>query len=193
MWLCNSARELIRENRLEASGFGLLVVLAALSCASCGYSLAGRGSFLPASIKTVGIPTFTNTTAYFEIGQILTEKVRSEFIGRGKYRILPEATGVDALLTGQVTSVSVAPASFTGQQQASRYIITMTASIELKDVQTDTVLWNNPSMSFQDEYDAATAVDVTDPTAFFGQESNAVQRVTTDFARAVVSAILEAF
>ena len=193
MWLCNNASEPTRENRLEASGFGLLVVLAALSCASCGYALAGRGSFLPASIKTVGIPTFTNTTAYFEIGQILTEKVRSEFIGRGKYRILPESTGVDALLTGQITGVSVAPASFTGQQQASRYIITMTASIELKDVQTDTVLWNNPSMSFQDEYDAATAVDVTDPTAFFGQESNAVQRVTTDFARAVVSAILEAF
>lgn len=184
-------------SKLRASGSrlqpALLLVVAALSCASCGYSLAGRGSFLPASIKTIGIPTFTNTTAYFEIGQIVTEKVRTEFIGRGKYRILPESTGVDALLTGQVTSISVTPASFTQQQQASRYIITMTASIELKEVQTDKVLWSNPSMSFQEEYDAASGASATDPAAFFGQESNAVQRVTTEFARAVVSAILEAF
>ena len=170
-----------------------LAVVVVMACTSCGYALAGRGSFLPVSIRTIGIPTFTNSTAYFEIAQILTEKVRTEFIGRGHYEILPEGTGVDALLTGQVTGISVAPASFTQQQQASRYIITITASIELRDTKTDAVLWNNPSMSFQEEYDAASTVSPTDPAAFFGQESNAVQRVTTEFARAVVNAILEAF
>ena len=38
---------------------------------------------------------------------MLTQKVRAEFIGRGKYQILPEATGVDALLTGEVTAVDI--------------------------------------------------------------------------------------
>jgi hypothetical protein len=170
-----------------------LAIAAALSCAACGYALAGRGAFLPESIRTIGVPTFTNATAYFEIAQILTDKVRTEFIGRGKYQILPESDGVDALLTGQVTGISVAPASFSQQQQASRYIITITASIELKDAKTGTVLWNNPSMSFREEYDSSSTVSPTDPAAFFGQESNAVQRVTTEFARTVVSAILEAF
>ena len=33
----------------------------------------------------------------------------------------------------------------------------------------------------------------TDPAAFFGQEANALERVATDFAKSVVSAILEAF
>jgi hypothetical protein len=28
----------------------------------CGYSLAGRGSFLPAYIKRIGVPQFTNNT-----------------------------------------------------------------------------------------------------------------------------------
>jgi hypothetical protein len=170
-----------------------LAVVVVMTCTSCGYALAGHGSFLPASIKTIGIPTFGNSTAYYEIGQILTDKVRTEFIGRGKFQILPEATGGDALLTGQVTGISVSAASFTQQQQASRYIITITASIELRDTKTDAVLWNNPSMSFQEEYDSASTVNPTDPAAFFGQESNAVQRVTTEFARSVVSAILEAF
>ena len=72
--------------------------------AGCGYSLAGRGSFLPAYIKTIGVPTFTNRTTVFNLETMLTQKVRAEFIGRGKYQILPEATGVDALLTGEVTA-----------------------------------------------------------------------------------------
>ena len=65
----------------------------------------GRGSFLPAYIKTIGIPTFTNRTTVFNLETLLTQKVRAEFIGRGKYQILPEATGVDAVLTGEVTAV----------------------------------------------------------------------------------------
>ena len=59
--------------------------------AGCGYALAGRGSFLPAYIRTIGIPTFTNRTTVFNLETLLTQKVRSEFIGRGSYQILPEA------------------------------------------------------------------------------------------------------
>jgi hypothetical protein len=35
--------------------------------------------------------------------------------------------------------------------------------------------------------------DVADPSAFFGQDANALDRVATEFARSVVSAILESF
>ena len=51
----------------------------------CGYTLAGRGSFLPAYIKTIGIPLFVNSTTVFNVETLVTEKVRREFIGRGKY------------------------------------------------------------------------------------------------------------
>jgi hypothetical protein len=34
---------------------------------------------------------------------------------------------------------------------------------------------------------------VTDPNAFFGSDQNALERLAGEFARAVVSAILEAF
>ena len=89
----------------------------------CGYSLAGRGSFLPVDIKTIGVPNFVNRTTVFNLETQLTQKVRSEFIGRGQYQILPEATGVDALLTGEVTrrDRSRRRASPT-QQLASRYV-----------------------------------------------------------------------
>ena len=159
----------------------------------CGYALAGRGSFLPAYIKTIGIPTFANRTVVFNLETMLTQKVRSEFIGRGKYQILPEAGGVDALLTGEVTADNIQPASFNPQQLASRYAITLTAKIELRDLRENKVLWENPSVMFRQEYDATAGRSVVDPAAFFQQDTNALERISTEFARTIVSAILEAF
>lgn len=169
------------------------VVLSGGATAACGYSLAGRGSFLPASIQTIGIPTFTNRTTVFNLETQLTDKVRSEFIGRGKYQIVPEATNVDALLTGEISSVVIVPASFSAQQLASRYVINMTASVELKDLRENTVLWENPGLLFRQDYEAQSGTNALDPNAFFGQDANALDRMSSDFARTIVSAILEAF
>ena len=174
-------------------GLCVLCVLSGSLSSGCGYSLAGRGSFLPASIKTIGIPTFTNRTTVFNLETTLTQKVRAEFIGRGKYDILPSATDVDALLTGEVTAVQIAPASFNTNQLASRYAITMTARVELKDARANMVLWENPSLVFRQEYDAAGGTTAIDPAAFFGQDTQALDRMSTEFARSIVSAILEAF
>ena len=171
----------------------VLCVLCASVSSGCGYALAGRGSFLPAYIRIIGIPTFTNRTTVFNLETTLTQKVRSEFIGRGKYQILPQANGVDALLTGEVSSVTITPASFSTQQLASRYAITMTAKIELRDMRANSVLWENPGLVFRQEYEATSGKSAIDPTAFFGQDVNALDRLTSDFARTIVSAILEAF
>jgi Lipopolysaccharide-assembly len=175
--------------------FMLVVVFAS---SGCGYALAGRGNFLPSYIQTIGVPTFQNHTSYFVLAELVTDKVRTEFIGRGNYKIVPEAAGADAVLVGAVTNVSVVPASFSTEQQASRYTITVTANIELRDVAKDTVLWTNPALSVREEYDATSSLtsDPTgfvDPSTFFNQETNAVERVSSEFSRTVVSAILEAF
>src|SRR5207245_7216596 len=146
----------------------------------CGYALAGRGSFLPAYIRTIGVPTFTNRTTVFNLETLLTQKVRAEFIGRGKYQILPQNTGVDALLTGEVTAVNIAPASFNPQQLASRYAITMTARIELRNTRDNTVLWENPSVMFRQEYEATSGRTAADPAAFFQQDTTALERLSTE-------------
>jgi hypothetical protein len=170
-----------------------LVVLAALAMGACGYALAGKGSFLPAYIQTIGVPTFTNRTTVFNLETELTQKVRAEFVGRGRYRILPDATGVDAVLTGEVLSATPSVASFTAQQLASRYTITVAARVELRDVRENKVLWENPSLIFRQEYDAQSGTSALDPAAFYGQDRAALNRMSSDFAQTIVSAILEAF
>jgi Lipopolysaccharide-assembly len=187
-WSTLSCRRFLR--RLSAHG---AVLCAFALLAGCGYSLAGRGSFLPESIKTIGVPMFGNNTPVFDIERRVTEKVRSELIGRGRYKVLPEATGVDGLLTGDITSIQLVPASFTDQRQASRYAIIMSARIEFKEAASGKVLWSNPSMQFREEYEVTTGVTALDPAAFFSQNTNAIERLASNFARSAVSAILEAF
>jgi Lipopolysaccharide-assembly len=178
------------------AGVGLVLHLLGVlcvGCPGCGYALAGRGSFLPAYIKTIGVPTFANRTTVFNIETLLTQKVRSEFIGRGRYTVLPQATDVDALLTGEISAINLQAASFTPANLASRYVITMTARVELRDVRASTVLWENPSLVFRQEYEATSGANSLDPAAFFGHDTNALERISSEFARTIVSAILEAF
>ena len=90
----------------------------AVTCAGCGYSLAGRGSFLPTSIRTVAIPQIENRTNYTQIETIVTERIRNEFIGRGKYRVVTDPGGADAVLSGTITSIFNQPSGLTNQQFA---------------------------------------------------------------------------
>lgn len=176
--------------------FGALCVLVSVAGSGCGYALAGHGAYLPPHIKTIGIPAFVNTTTIFNVETLLAEKVRREFIGRGKYTVLPQATDVDAVLSGTVSSIALVPVSFAQTQLASRYTITLTARLELRDTRANTLLWENQSLVFRQEYEAPSAASgatITDPAAFFGQDADALDRLGDEFARTTVSAILEAF
>jgi Lipopolysaccharide-assembly len=170
------------------------IALAWLACGQtgCGYTLAGRGSFLPTYIKTIGLPTFVNNTPVFEVERIITDRVRSELIGRGRYTVQPQRTGVDAVLIGEILNIGLAPAAFNQQQQATRYAVTIVAKIEFRDLKTDKVLWQNPAMAFTEQYEVTTTV-AADAATFLGQNRNAVERLASEFARTIVSAILESF
>jgi hypothetical protein len=169
----------------------VILFLAILASSSCGYALAGRGSSLPDYIKVISVPLFKNATPLFDVDRIMTERVRAELINRGKYRIAD--TGADAIVEATINSVTLSPATFDANRQASRYIITVTASVTFTDLKTNKQIWSNPSLSFRDEYPISNPASATDVSAFFGNETNAVTRLASDFARAVVSAMLEAF
>ena len=172
----------------------LLLALVCTAFSGCGYTLAGRGSFLPDYIETVAIPMFGNNTAVFEVEQLLTQEVRTAFISRGSYRVQTEETGADATLSGTITDIRIAPASFSADQQASRYVFTLRASIEFRDLTTDEIVWDDPQMVFSDEYEVASGTgDIASVSTFFGQQANTVERLAVDFATTVVSSILEAF
>jgi hypothetical protein len=171
-----------------------LIVALALVTSGCGYALAGRGTFLPDYIRVVGIPPIENRSTYQQVELVLTEKIRTEFIGRGKYTVLPEASGSDAVLTGEITGISAQPIGFNESQLASRYLFTMTMRVQLTDARTNMVLWSNDALSFREESDLTTrGATVLQGADFIDQERSSFDRIASDVARTVVTAILEAF
>src|SRR5215204_1515997 len=105
----------------------ILMLAASIAASGCGYALAGRGSFLPPDIRVVGIPLFENRTNIARLDQIISDKIRTEFINRArKYKMVPTASGADAVLSGAITGFAIQQAGL-DQQLASRYkfIVTM--------------------------------------------------------------------
>ena len=171
-----------------------VALLAVMPLSGCGYSLAGRGSFLPANIRTIGVPLFTNNTNVFELERRITDKVRAELRGRGKYRVEPTAENADAILSGVITSVTFSTTALNAASQGTRYALTMTASVELRAAgEGGKVIWSNPSLQFREEYDVSSTALATDAAAFLGGNIDAQERLATEFARSVIAAMLEAF
>ena len=69
----------------------------------------------------------------------------------------------------------------------------MVARVELRDVKENKVLWENPGLTFRQDYEAQGSTNVLDPAALFEQDRDALDRMSTEFARTIVSSILEAF
>ena len=172
-----------------------LILAVAVVSSSCGYALAGRGSFLPDYIRVIGIPPVENRSTYQQVELVLTDKIRTEFIGRGKYTVVPDASGSDAVLSAEITGVSAQPIGFNESQLASRYLFTMTMRVQLMDTRTSMVLWSNDAMTFREESELTTrtASNIIDAGSFLDQERSSFDRISSDVARTVVTSILEAF
>ena len=104
---------------------------------------------------------------------------------------LPQVDQVWVL--GDIVGISASPVGFTDAQLATRYRFTVTVSVKFDDVAQKKTLWENPALSFSDEYELANPSAGQDVSAFVGNDRIAMDRLSTDFARTVVSAILEAF
>jgi len=174
--------------RLAAS----VIALALFAVSGCGYTLAGREINLPANIKRIGVPPFENQSSLPDLDRVLADAVRTELQSKGRFVIVQDATGVDAVLTAVLRPIQIQVLALTDQtRQASKYSLTVDASVEFKDLTANKVLWTNPGMRVTEEYEATGTIAINDPAAIFSQDDNALNRLAKAFARSVVAAALE--
>ena len=167
------------------------VILAVLSlCASgCGYKTGGHAAALPASVQSIAIPAFINQSKTYRVEQVLTAAVVREFVSRTHYRVLnQENTAADATLRGTVVSTQLTPVAYdSATGRAASAIIVVNMKVALVD-RFGKTLFENPNYSFHEQYQISREI-----TSFFEEESPAVDRLSQDFARTLVSNIIEAF
>lgn len=167
--------------------FCLLGLISLLS--GCGYHTMGHASRLPANIRTIAIPGFKNQTQTYRVEQILTSEVVREFISRTKFQVVNNASDTsDATLTGTVVSAVASPLTYDANTgRASSAVVTVTMKVSLTD-HSGHVLFENPNYTFREQYQVAREI-----ASFFDEETPALQRMSRDFARTLVSDILEAY
>lgn len=170
-----------------------LLAGAALAAHGCGYALVGKGTVVDPSIKRIGVPLVKDLTGKPNLDQRVTARLIEELLKRGKFEVVQQSEGVDALVEAELTAYTVSPVGFSGvpgeqQTQASRYAIRLTAKVRYGKVGEKEPIWQNDAFSYADEYDIGD-----DPQSFFDREEQAIERLAQSFARNLVAAMLEAF
>jgi outer membrane lipopolysaccharide assembly protein LptE/RlpB len=167
------------------------VVALAMLVSGCGYGLAGRSTSIPSNIKRIGVPMFQNLTPYPEMDLIFTEAVRAELQTHKSFVVVPDATGVDAVVNVTIQSMNRTLQAVTADtRQASSYTLQVVLAGEFKDLTAKTDLWKNPAMRLAEDYPVTNDLDLA---AQFAQDRNAIERVVKKFAERIVSAMLTSF
>jgi len=166
--------------------FCLLLTVASLSC---GYKVAGRGERLPPDIKTIAVPMFVNQSPTFQIEEKLAAAVSRELLERTKFQITANPTGADAVLKGTVKEVSRGVITFdltTGR--ASSLQIQVLADVKLEDLHSKKLVYANPNFVFREEYQVSQTT-----SGLFEEDQAALDRLSRDVARTLVTELLENF
>jgi hypothetical protein len=167
--------------------FGCCV--SSLLMSNCGYHVAGRTDLLPKNVRTIAIPAFANVTTRYKVSELLAAALTREFITRTRYHIVTDPDQADAVLTGAVVNFYAYPILLdpnTGRASSVQTIVMM--QIYLRDRATGALLFSRPNMEFRQNYELSV-----DPRVYFDESDVAMERLSRDVARSVVSAILANF
>jgi outer membrane lipopolysaccharide assembly protein LptE/RlpB len=167
----------------------LLSAFCLLFSAACGYHVAGTASRIPPDVKTIAVPAFKNETSTIHIEQQLTSAVTREFLERTKYRITSNPSDADAVLKGTVKDLRSTVTAFdlnTGR--ATSLQVQVTADVALQDLHSHKVLFSNAKYIFREEYQVNP-----NPAQLFEEDKPALERLSRDLARTLVTDILENF
>lgn len=166
-----------------------LASLAAFSFAGCGYHVSGHADLVPQNIKTIAIPAVGNLTTHYKLSDKLAAKLTREFISRTRYRVVSEPDQADAVLKAAVISYFAYPVvSEQASGRATTAQMNVTLQVSLTERGTGKVLFNRPNMDMRQRYEIST-----NQLAYFEESDAALDRMSGEVARSVVSAILEMF
>lgn len=153
----------------------------------CGYKRAGKGKSMPVHIKTIAVPIFQNSSLKYRVEQRFTRAVIEEILMRARgVRVISNPADADAVLNGDIRGFRALGSILDDRGRTRVWDLRITVSVTVRDLRSRKILFENPRMSFEGEYQLSD-----DPQSFFNEENPAVDRVAKDFAQSIVSAIME--
>ena len=163
--------------------------VALLGASGCGYQTMGGAAHLPQGARTIAVPVFVTKTTNNHTEIALTQAVVRELLTRTRLRVVPsDDADADAVLHGTIVSQMVAPLTYNSvTQESSSFLITMVVAVKLVG-RDGRVLYANDNYVFRQQYQSTT-----DLTTYLQEDPAAMTRLSQDFARALVTDILDSF
>jgi hypothetical protein len=161
-------------------GFSFMFILV---LGGCGYRLAG-GRLGQDDGRTIGVPTFVNSTTTYRVEQRLSEAVRRELVQRTRYSVSPEPSG-DAVIMGEILSFSAIPIIFNEQGRASAYSIFVEVKVSMTDNSTGRIVFQNDRWVFRETFQLAQ-----NSGEFVLEDTAATERLARRFAASLVASLL---
>jgi hypothetical protein len=160
---------------------------------TCGYTECyrptGGGDALPKHIKTLAIPAFQNPSLRFKVEQRFTAAMIDETLRRSRsLKVVSTPEGADAVMLGVIKQFYLRGLALDDFGRARIYEVTIVAGLTVRDQTRNKVIFDNQNYVFRGEYEIST-----DPKSFFNEEGPAVDRLAHDFARSVLTTVLEGF
>jgi len=168
----------------------LLPLLLLLAFSGCGYHLVGTSTYLPDDIQSLHVELFANQTARADMDQRVAEALNLEWVRRGRFQLVDRAENADIVLSGTMTRLNVIAVSFDESGRATEYQMTLLTEVRLNDVREEdpVLLWENKAFSRRTSY----AVD-ENAVDYFDRQREAMNELSKEYSRALVSAVLEGF
>jgi outer membrane lipopolysaccharide assembly protein LptE/RlpB len=164
-------------------------LLSALGLTGCGYHVGGKADLLPKTVRTIAIPTFGNVTTRYKISDRLSSAISREFLTRTRYQVVADPNDADATLRGTVLNYIAFPTvvdKVTGR--AAGVQVSVVLQVTLTDRASGKVLFTRANMEVRERYEISI-----DQTQYFEESETALERLSRDVARTIVSAVLSGF
>jgi outer membrane lipopolysaccharide assembly protein LptE/RlpB len=132
----------------------LLLSVAILGLAGCGYHLAGAGG-VPEGTNTIGIRLFSNHTREVGLEVRLQRAIEDEFRRRGPLRVVDDKEA-DVVLTGDIRRFSNVPVAFSATDEAVQYQGVMQVGLRLVERRTKKVVRQIDALQAAQDFGAVT-------------------------------------
>ncbi|VAX25366.1 hypothetical protein MNBD_NITROSPINAE04-945 [hydrothermal vent metagenome] len=173
-------------NSVTIKKYCALCLVFVFTAGACSYSLVGRGSSLPADVRSVNIPIFRNFTGEPDIETIVTRVIRGEFIKDGRLKV-DDSSSSDSTLTGEIRSYTLKPLAYDQDNNVTEYLVTLSIFLVHKNNHTGKILQKR-------KVDTTWQYPV-DPSISLAESlrQNAIETAAFQASDTIISLIIESF
>jgi outer membrane lipopolysaccharide assembly protein LptE/RlpB len=165
----------------------ILLFAPLLPIAGCGYHAVGAASHIPGGISTIDVPIFATHVLNYNTEAVFTQAIVRELNTRTSYRIVTgDNASADARLSGTILTQTITPLTYDSTSgQTASYLVVITAKVVLTAADGH-ILYQNDAVPFRDQYQSTQ-----DLNGFIQEDGPAFRRIAQDFAKTIVSNMLE--